>query len=276
MALRLAALSVVVLTLMIPLYWLLVTTFKTPAEMSAWPIAFWPHTSHVGLILGRPQLDRFQALCLGFGRAGRHLHVPEHPDQRHGGLRLRAPERAGQAGILRGDALHDHAAGHADAHSLGNIIDPRVHLIGTYWPWGVWRPGQLAIPVLSVPAVLFHHPGGDGGRAILDGCGWARIFVQIFLPLSKPVLATSLILSFQATWGDFLTPTNLYWNQNNTTLAVAVTSLIQYPNVGGAPIPQIGPVAAGELLYVLPVLGVFFLFQRYFVQGKSSRPPVSS
>lgn len=98
--------------------------------------------------------------------------------------------------------------------------------------------------------------------AILDGCGYARIFWQIFLPLSLPVIATSLITSFTWIWGDYVAP-SLFLSQDNTTLAVAIATGYIDPHTH----PLTTILAAGALIYVIPVLLIFFFAQRYFIQG---------
>ena len=89
------------------------------------------------------------------------------------------------------------------------------------------------------------------------------MFLQIFLPLSKPIIATALVISFAGVWGDYLTPL-LFLSGDNTTLAVGIARgyvdphvYVTYPNI----------VAAGTIFYVLPLLVLFFFAQRAFVRG---------
>jgi len=96
--------------------------------------------------------------------------------------------------------------------------------------------------------------------AIIDGCGWWRIYLLIFLPLSRPVLLTSFLLSFTMTWGDYLAPA-LLLNLDNTTLAVATATGYLDPRGNGLLTVQ----AAGALLYMLPVVVIFLYAQRYFM-----------
>lgn len=143
------------------------------------------------------------------------------------------------------------------------VIFNQIHLIDTRWPWILW--GLAASPFL---AFLFRQffaglPTELEDAAILDGCGWARIFFQMFLPLSKPVIATSFIISFTWVWGDFFTP-EIFLNDDKTTLAVAMSSGYVNPVTQ---VPETNVLAAGTLFYVLPVLVVFFIAQRSFVRG---------
>jgi multiple sugar transport system permease protein len=142
------------------------------------------------------------------------------------------------------------------------VIFSRLGLIDSRWPWVLW--GLASSPFLSF---LFRQifaglPTELEEAAIIDGCGYFRIFWRIFLPLSKPVIATSLILSFTYVWGDFFTP-EIFLNSDKTTLAVAMST--GYLN--GNSIQETNVLAAGTFFYMLPVLVVFFIAQRAFVRG---------
>ena len=142
------------------------------------------------------------------------------------------------------------------------MLFARFGLIDTYWPWVLW--GLSSSPFLTFLFRQFFTsiPLELEEAAIIDGCGYGRIFWQIFLPLSKPVIATAAILSFNAVWGDFLGP-SLFLSQDNTTLAVAMTA--GYTDLHGLPLLNV--LAAGILIYLLPVVILFLFAQRYFLQG---------
>src|SRR5262249_20275663 len=74
----------------------------------------------------------------------------------------------------------------------------QLPLVNPYWPWVLW--GLAASPFLIFLFRQFFTaiPKDLEDAAIIDGCGYGRIFWRIFLPLSRPVLLTSLLLSF--TW----------------------------------------------------------------------------
>lgn len=145
------------------------------------------------------------------------------------------------------------------------ILFSRIGLVGTYWPWVLWGLGGSAYLVFLFRQFFAAIPLELEDAAIIDGCGWFRIFVQIFLPVSRPIILTSLLLSFTWAWGDYLTPA-LLLNQDNTTLAVAVTFAYRDPHGNGIPTLQ----AAASVLYILPVLVIFQFFQRYFINSALS------
>jgi len=142
------------------------------------------------------------------------------------------------------------------------VLYSRLGLVNTYWPWVLW--GLAASPYL---VFLFRQffaaiPKDFEDAAIIDGCGYGRIFWRIFLPLSKPVLLTSLLLSFTWMWGDYLAPA-LLLDIDHTTLSVAITQ--SYRNPHGDYIPTVQ--AAAATLYVVPVMLIFLFAQRYFVRS---------
>jgi len=101
--------------------------------------------------------------------------------------------------------------------------------------------------------------------AIIDGCGYFRVFWRIFLPQAKPMIATSAILSFTHSWGDYVAPM-LLLSQDKTTLAVALST--GYLDPASNPLPTV--VAAGAILYILPVIVLFLVVQRAYVQGHAT------
>ena len=97
--------------------------------------------------------------------------------------------------------------------------------------------------------------------ARLDGAGELRTFWQIVLPMSKPILAVQVVLTFIAGWNSFLWPLILSSDQKLYTLSVGLNLLNQKLAVN--PSLQM----AGASVMVLPILIVFIIFQRYVIQG---------
>ena len=99
--------------------------------------------------------------------------------------------------------------------------------------------------------------------ARVDGASSLRIWWQIMLPMSRPVVGTIIIFAFIASWNDFLYPLVYLHSEPNLTLSVGLRSLNSlYQRGGGATFMMVGSV-----LMTLPVLLVFFFAQRYFLQG---------
>ncbi|MFC6084134.1 carbohydrate ABC transporter permease [Sphaerisporangium aureirubrum] len=97
--------------------------------------------------------------------------------------------------------------------------------------------------------------------ARIDGAGEPRIFWRIVLPLSRPVLAVQIVLTFIGAWNSFLWPLIIADDERLYTLSVGVSLLNR--QIATSPSLQM----AGATLMVVPVLIVFVVFQRHIVQG---------
>jgi len=97
--------------------------------------------------------------------------------------------------------------------------------------------------------------------AKLDGCNPLMFYIRILLPNSKPILATLAVMTFQGVWNDFLWPLVMLTSPGKRTLAVGLSYLVgQYTTRWDLQM-------AGSVLTVLPILILFFLLQKYFVQS---------
>jgi len=106
----------------------------------------------------------------------------------------------------------------------------------------------------SIPMELEQAMEIDGARAV------TRYF-RLILPLSKPVLATATIFTFLASWDEFAWALTIINSPEKRTLPLAI-QLFQGQNQ-----TLWGLVFAASAIAVIPVLVVFLIFQRYFVQG---------
>jgi multiple sugar transport system permease protein len=100
--------------------------------------------------------------------------------------------------------------------------------------------------------------------ARIDGAGPARVFFSVVAPLAKPVYATVAILGFIFSWGQFLWPTMVTRGVDVRPLPVGISVFYNTPPVAW------GDIMAYAVLMTLPLLVVFLIFQRQFVQGVAS------
>jgi len=119
-------------------------------------------------------------------------------------------------------------------------------------PFGVFLMRQF---ISGLPRDLL-----DAGR--VDGAGELRIFVRIFLPLCGPALATLGILTFLGSWNSFLWPLVVAQTEKTYTLPVALALYSTGQNS-----TNYGLLLAGATVVVLPILLVFMVFQRRFIEG---------
>ncbi len=117
--------------------------------------------------------------------------------------------------------------------------------------------------IMTIPLEL-----DDAAR--IDGCGTFRIYWNIIVPLSKPALGTIAIFSFQNKWNQFFEPL-IYINKREVMpLAVGVRmfrSALLVPAGGVSGNISWSHLLAATVVMVIPIVLVFFLAQRAFIQG---------
>lgn len=96
--------------------------------------------------------------------------------------------------------------------------------------------------------------------AKLDGASEFRIYAQIVLPLTKPILATLAIFVFLWHWNDFLWPLIVSQSDSTRTLTVGLATLQSLT-------PSTSTIMAAAAISFIPNLLIFLLFQRYLVQS---------
>jgi multiple sugar transport system permease protein len=101
--------------------------------------------------------------------------------------------------------------------------------------------------------------------AYIDGASSPRIFWSIILPLSKTALATAAIFSFIEHWNEFIGPLIFLNSERLYTVSIGLRYFIATPFSGDEPREAI--LMAASLIVALPPLILFFMAQKYFVQG---------
>ncbi|WP_142806377.1 carbohydrate ABC transporter permease [Stenotrophomonas maltophilia] len=131
-------------------------------------------------------------------------------------------------------------------NSFGGAIVPALASV-----FGIFLVRQYA---RSIPDELLE-------AARIDGAGELRIFFQIVLPMLKPVLVTLAIFTFMGAWNDFMWPLIVLTDQEHYTLPVALATLSREH------IMDVEMMMAGAVVTVVPVLALFLVLQRYYIQG---------
>ena len=97
--------------------------------------------------------------------------------------------------------------------------------------------------------------------ARIDGASEWRLFVSVVLPLLKPVIVTLAVLVFLGSWNDFMWPLIVLTDQEHYTPPVALAALSREH------IMDVEMMMAGAVVTVLPVVLLFLVLQRYYIQG---------
>jgi len=138
--------------------------------------------------------------------------------------------------------------------NLGWLNTFRPLIVPAFFGGGAFNIFLLRQFFLTIPGELF-----DAAR--IDGCSEWRIYWNIVLPLAKPALATVAILTFMMTWNDFFGPLIYLSDKLKGTLALGLAMFI------GQHQTEWGMLMAASVMMMIPMIVLFFLFQKYFIKG---------
>ncbi len=149
--------------------------------------------------------------------------------------------------------------------------------------FGLWPALGLGTLLNSLPGVLFVTALNAGSvfimkqffesipreveeSAMIDGAGYWGRFSRVVLPMARPALGALIILSFQGAWNDFFWPlVVLTTPEDIKTLPIG---LLTFRNVYGET-GDWGLILSGAIMSAIPIIILFVVFQRYFLEGVS-------
>jgi multiple sugar transport system permease protein len=128
--------------------------------------------------------------------------------------------------------------------------------------WAIIVPGAAgAFGVFFLRQFFLAIPRELEEAAVIDGANRWQVFVRVILPLSKPALATLAVLSFLSNWNDFLWPIYVLFSPEKRTLPPGLATL------QGTYLTDYPVLMAGAAIASVPVLVLFFVAQRYIIEG---------
>lgn len=145
------------------------------------------------------------------------------------------------------------------------ILFSKLHWLNSIKP--IVIPQYFGIPFFIFLLIQFIRtiPNELDEAATIDGCGKFRLFFRIILPLVVPALATASIFSFYWRWEDLLGPV-LYLNRPSLyPVSMGLKMFLDSDTVSNW-----GAMFAMSIVSLIPVLAIFFAFQKYIVEGIST------
>lgn len=100
--------------------------------------------------------------------------------------------------------------------------------------------------------------------ATIDGCGSIRLFFQVLFPIARPGIATIATLAFLNSWNDLLLGLVLISTPEKRTLSLSISIL------KGAHITEYGPLCAGFVISIAPVVAMYLLLQKQVIAGMTA------
>ena len=262
--LLLVSLSFLVITFVMPFYWMIISSLKRREEVFAWPVVWFPRPL---LLRNYPQAWRMY----DFTRF--YVNTVEIT-----GLRV--------VGTLLSSTCVAYAFARLAAPFKGLLftvllstlmLPSQVTLIPTFYVWyklgGVNTYWPLILPsflgsayyIFLLRQFFFTIPPELRDAAKIDGSSEWGILWRIFLPLSKPALTVVAIFTFQWSWGDLFSP--LIYLPDVDRMPIAYGLYLFKGRASEGSVTYWHYIMAMSVVAIIPPLVLFFSAQKYFIQG---------
>ena len=144
------------------------------------------------------------------------------------------------------------------------VIYSKLGIVNTYLPLIIPSFfGGGAFSIFLLRQFFAAVPKELSESAIIDGCSWFGIYARIVLPNAKPALIVVLINTFVFNWNDYFAPMIYLTDPKKYTLSIGISF---FKDMYGSLI-DVGPMMAVSMLAILPILVIFLLCQKYFIEG---------
>lgn len=243
-------------------------TFKTNAEVTAFPPSFWPKEWHpenwadtwnVEISgAGKYVFARWFGNSILLALVNMATQVFFSSLAAYAFARMRFPGKD----LIFAFVIASMAIPGAITLIPGYVFYAKLGWINTYLP--------LIIPSLVVPFGIFtltqffkSIPKELEEAAFMDGASRFRVYTTIALPLSRPALLTLAILQFQGSWNNFTGPLLFLRDPTLLTLTVGLNYFkTQYA-------VEWSKILVGSMFNAIPILIIFFIFNKYYLEGAS-------
>jgi multiple sugar transport system permease protein len=245
---------------MVPFYWMASTSLKTDAEMGAFPPTLWPHE-----LVWQNFLDAVNAIpfwtflqntliVTGFTILA---SVISNPFIAYGFSRINWPGRDKVFYVVLATVFIPFPV---LIVALFDIF-ARLGWVNTFLPLIVPMFFGQAFWIFLVRQFFLQIPQELSDAARIDGASELQILFRVMMPLALPAIGVVGVFAAIYAWNDFLGPLVYLQEESRYTLAIGLTFFRSQHNV------QFNLLMAASSLVVLPVVFIFFLFQRTFIEG---------
>jgi multiple sugar transport system permease protein len=257
------AVGLIVALFLIPFLWMIVTSLKSPDDLTAHPLSWLPkyryaqnYPNALSIIPYMQYLGNTLLICvpnvvgtlLSCSLAAYSLAC------------VRWPGRGASFGLVLSTMMLPYPVTIIPLYLVYRHLG-WINLAGGYLPLTV--PAFFGAPffIFLLRQFFAAIPVELSEAAKVDGASELRIYAQIMLPLSTPALATTALLTFLYTYTDFLNPLIYISDPDRFTLSLG---LLGYFSQHGA---SWGPLMAASAMFTVPTALIFLLAQRTFIQG---------
>jgi multiple sugar transport system permease protein len=245
----------------LPLAWMILTSFKSAAQALAQPVVWWPHPFLAG---NYPQLFSALPFFRFFWNTFLYAGITivgvciSSSLVAYGFSRLRWPGRDAVFYVMLMTLIMPFVCTLIPLF----ILYKHVNWIGSYLPLEVPTFfGSSVFSTFLLRQFFMTIPQSLSDAARIDGASEFYIYSRIILPLAKPAMATVILFQFIYCWNDFLGPLIYISNQSSYPLSLGLNLILGDYTTNWA------WVMAGATAATAPIVILFFLTQRTFIQG---------
>ena len=244
-----------------PIYWLVISSLKTPEELGRIPTTWWPHSITFEAYRTVFELVPFAQSFLNSVLITAICSVSVLVTSTMAGYvfaKYRFRGRDALFWLLIGTMFLPPIVTIVPLYNMMSALGLTDSYVGLVLPWlanafGIFLMRQF---IADIPDELL-----DAAR--LDGASEFRVLFQIVVPLLKPAVITLLVFTVAYYWNNFLWPLTILHSQDKFPITITLAQLLSYNTA----VQYQGVVMAGVLIASAPTLLVFLAAQRVFVQG---------
>ncbi len=254
----------------LPFVWMLLTSFKTQQNAVAYPVQWWPHPfrwrNYSDVFTSGANIDfllwsRNTLVIAVLNVSGT---VISSAIVAYGFARIQFKGRGALFILMLATMMIPFPVVMTSLFRMYRWLGDHtgIQWLGTFKP--LWVPAWFAsaFNVFLLRQFFISIPNELSEAARIDGCNEIGIFVRIILPLSKPAIIVVALFAFMNVWNDYLGPLIYLQRPEQFTLALGLQNLQSQHN--GTPWHLL---MAASVLVILPVLTLFFLAQKTFIEG---------
>lgn len=248
--------------ILMPLWWMISTSLKSPAEIAQYPPTFFPKQFNFSNYIEAWQtapFTRWAMNTLFIAVIGTIGSVFVNSLVAYAFAKIRFKGRNALFVIVLSTMLIPGFVTMVPQY----ILFSKLGWINTYLPLIVPAFLGSAFFIFLLRQFMMGIPNELIEAAVLDGAGHLQIWWHIMLPLTKPALITVAIFSFNGAWNDLLGPLLYINDESMYTLQIGLQTF------KGTVQTQWHYLMAMSVTVLLPVVLLFFFFQRYFIEGSN-------
>jgi ABC-type glycerol-3-phosphate transport system permease component len=246
---------------LIPIYWAVTTSLKPESKIITYPPQWWPDPftlEHYINVMTQSALPRnyFNSMLLAAGTITLVLALGAHAG--YAAARYQFRGKNGLLFVLLATVMIPGIVTLIPVYLMAvqlGLHDTHLILILVFAAW------QTPTVVWLMRAFFENIPRELDEAALIDGCTRLGAFYRVILPLAQPGLAAAAILVFVWVWNEFIIALNLTASDKTRPLTVGLFFFVGESGI------QWGKMAAAASAALLPVIALFAILQRRFIQG---------